>query len=314
MIARLAALCLIMLTSMIGLIARLPRTISPLDRTLAFTYYDATLCGAIECGYRLAFLARDGVTRLENLPYDVNPASLAWSPDGSRLAFIAGRDASLYLIDADGENPQRLLEGAFSAPSWSPEGGRIAVTGSALVGSRIFMIDLATRRYLPLPNTGQTDCCPVWSPNSEQIAYIALDPVMMLVITDPQGRRRNVWSNAGGLYLRAGGWSADGAQVTVLSTGRLNTLDVSAEQMVSQSTLPDINVRQWSALTPDLLLLTGEQLYAYDAARDQLALLEHQPTTAPAAVYPHGEWLALRLHTHVCVLTRDLDLVRCDRL
>ena len=53
----------------------------------------------------------------------------AWSPDGSRLAFIAGRDADfeLYTMNADGSGQTRLTThpGSDLSPSWSPDGTRI---------------------------------------------------------------------------------------------------------------------------------------------------------------------------------------------
>ena len=63
---------------------------------------------------------------------------LAWSPDGSRIAFCSGRHASwdldgavdLWTVsphDRDAE-PERLTEtvAAYSLPAWSPDGSRIA--------------------------------------------------------------------------------------------------------------------------------------------------------------------------------------------
>jgi Tol biopolymer transport system component len=55
----------------------------------------------------------------------------AWSPDGRRLAFTAGRaNPDIYLMDADGGNVERLTShpGSDVAPAWSPDGSRIAFT------------------------------------------------------------------------------------------------------------------------------------------------------------------------------------------
>ena len=56
----------------------------------------------------------------------LNPAA---SPDGTRIVYTTGYTSQLWLMDANGENPQRLLN--VPAPdklyvmSWSPDGGRV---------------------------------------------------------------------------------------------------------------------------------------------------------------------------------------------
>ena len=64
------------------------------------------------------------------------PAELAFSPDGSRVAFAlhatvadvgSFQPSDLYLIDGDAE-PTALTSGAWSdrTPAWSPDGSRLA--------------------------------------------------------------------------------------------------------------------------------------------------------------------------------------------
>ena len=61
----------------------------------------------------------------------------AWSPDGSKLAFVSDRDGNdeIYVMDADGSDQTRLTDdlGLDRNPRWSPDGTRIAfdpITGS----------------------------------------------------------------------------------------------------------------------------------------------------------------------------------------
>ena len=53
---------------------------------------------------------------------------LAWSPDGQKFAFVGGRDADVYVINADGSGERRLTRkaGNHFFPAWSPDGQKIA--------------------------------------------------------------------------------------------------------------------------------------------------------------------------------------------
>src|SRR5262249_56000505 len=80
---------------------------------------------------------RDG-SKLRRLPLPValGPEAVAWSPDGTRLAFAADdlpahEDSNLYVVGADGRGLRQLTHGLLgvSALAWSPDGHWIAFTG-----------------------------------------------------------------------------------------------------------------------------------------------------------------------------------------
>src|SRR2546429_33952 len=55
---------------------------------------------------------------------------LAWSPDGTRIAWVSTRDKNpeIYVVGADGKNVRRLTNdsGFDYNPQWSPDGKRLA--------------------------------------------------------------------------------------------------------------------------------------------------------------------------------------------
>jgi dipeptidyl aminopeptidase/acylaminoacyl peptidase len=74
-----------------------------------------------------------GPRRLAELSADVAP-SAKWSPDGTRVAFVAdrGKGEQIYLLPMDGGESRAitLLSTGISDLVWSPDGGRIAFTSS----------------------------------------------------------------------------------------------------------------------------------------------------------------------------------------
>jgi TolB protein len=74
-----------------------------------------------------------GVTRLTNNPGLAAgvPDAPAWSPDGTRIAFVgvpSGRRPDIYVMNADGSGLRNLTNTAAQdySPAWSPDGTRIA--------------------------------------------------------------------------------------------------------------------------------------------------------------------------------------------
>jgi Tol biopolymer transport system component len=105
--------------------------------------------------------------------------SPAWSPDGSRIAFLSTRDGAaentfeLYVMDADGSGQTRLTREGTGAFAWSPDGTRLAFTraGPGSLQSDLFVVDSdgsGETRFTEAPGEDHVES---WSPDGTKILF-----------------------------------------------------------------------------------------------------------------------------------------------
>ena len=109
--------------------------------------------GGVRSKLRVLDLATGNLTKLQN-----RASGGAWSPDGSRIAFVSQRDhlnedcyetscdydSRAYVMKADGSNPHRLLSKGGSRQEtqldWSPDGGRILLSSDRNTSFEIYSV------------------------------------------------------------------------------------------------------------------------------------------------------------------------------
>jgi len=139
------------------------------------------------------------------------PAAAAL-PGNGRVAVISGElgNGRIFLVQPDGSGATLLTSQPVRTDAqWSPDGTRIAFTGTDGDFNDVFLVNDDGTGLLRLTNDG-TICCAQWSPDGSQLLLSAMRVV-----------------NAGGSNLRSladgftGGWSPDGQRVVYSSRGPL---------------------------------------------------------------------------------------------
>jgi Tol biopolymer transport system component len=149
----------------------------------------------------------DGSTPYHLPSADRRTYNLTYSPDGSRVAYLANR--SLVVAEADGSNPQVVFDDG-GRPVWSPTGDRIAFTSGR--ANELRVLDVATGTVKLLAETEALSVID-FSPEGDRILFSRTeDGVSSLwsVNTDGSDRQRLVAGLFAGDGTAWGDWLSPG--------------------------------------------------------------------------------------------------------
>jgi Tol biopolymer transport system component len=127
---------------------------------------------------------------LSSSPAQIASIELAWSPDGSRLAVVAGaapqghsreRPPELWLVGRDGQTQRSIVlgpDGPTRAPQWTTEGRFIIVNTFPIGGRRIIAVD-----------SNSSDAWDLSEPRWDTFAMLM-----------PDGKQLLLWNGRGGFW------------------------------------------------------------------------------------------------------------------
>ena len=203
--------------------------------------------------------------------WDFSPS---WAPDGKRIAFMSDRDGhvharhgwstnEIYVMDADGKNPQNLTDNPFDDrdPSWSPDGKRIAFTSARdednPQNSEIYVMDADGNNLQRLTKNVSDDRDPSWSPDGERIVFSAsreghvenkfgITDEIYVMDADGQNEQRltdnrnNDWDPS---------WSPDGQRIAFMSDRKGDAVSFDIYVMDADGGNPQklVNNRGWDS-------------------------------------------------------------------
>ena len=101
--------------------------------------------------------------------------NLAWSPDGSRIAFMidASGAVEIAVIDANGQGFTQLTRDAVNSidPAWSPDGARIAFASHREGDLDIFVMGADGTGQFNLTRFEGNDRAPTWAPDGKSLVF-----------------------------------------------------------------------------------------------------------------------------------------------
>ena len=132
-----------------------------------------------------------------NVQFEAIPSfrsSIAWSPDGLRLALTAksgGRDALYVVSAADGRVLRRIVPDcdALAYPAWSPAAESLVVVGVKDGRSDLWLVDAGTGGARRLTADAWDEKEPCWTPDGRTVTFASdrLLPVVLQPERTPEG-------------------------------------------------------------------------------------------------------------------------------
>jgi len=118
------------------------------------------------------------ITQLTDTPY--NEGWPVWTPDGSQIVYSSNEtgDDEIYIMNADGSDPQRLTERAGSNelfPSVSPDGTRIVFSSQvpSVNEGNIWIMDIDGGNPRQLTSSAALNNIPSWCPAGDMLVFVS---------------------------------------------------------------------------------------------------------------------------------------------
>lgn len=125
--------------------------------------------------YRLVVADYDGYNAQTLVTSKLPLMSPAWSPDGSKLAYVSFEKnrSEIYIQHLSSGSREKVSgsSGINGAPAWSPDGSRLALVLSKDGNTEIYIMALGSRSLRRITNHMAIDTEPTWSPDGAALYF-----------------------------------------------------------------------------------------------------------------------------------------------
>ena len=183
-------------------------------------------------GMRDLYSVNEDGTNVKRLTFSpAHDDHAAYSPDGSKIAFISERTGrtQLYIMNSDGTGVKQITSfvndfNFAGEPTWSPDGKKLALGlkdfTAPVVETHVYLMSLNGTSLTKLTSDGSINFNPTFSPDGQRIAFASdrEDPageldiwIMNIDGTNPT----RLTSCVAGYHCRKPKWSTDGSKIAV---------------------------------------------------------------------------------------------------
>lgn len=118
----------------------------------------------------------DGTDQIQLTKDSASEIEPAWSPDGSKIAFISdrhGQNFDIYVMNADGSNVTQLTNDSTNefGPVWSPDGKQIVFNSDRNGNVQLFVMSIDGSNLVQLTEDSSNSAYADWSPDGKRIVF-----------------------------------------------------------------------------------------------------------------------------------------------
>ena len=125
--------------------------------------------------YKLQVADTDGYNSQTVLNSGQPIMSPAWSPDGSKLAYVSfeSRKPEIFIQNLYSQQREKIssFDGINGAPVWSPDGKKLALTLSKGGNPDIYIMNLSSKKLKQLTKHWGIDTEPSWTPDGSELVF-----------------------------------------------------------------------------------------------------------------------------------------------